>query len=267
MSVALGIEHARPREEAPPPLTRQPAFVRFWAGQTISVFGDQISALAIPLTAVLALHASALEVGILTALAWLPHLLFSLPAGVWIDRRAHQRENMIVADVARGARTRNDPSGLVARSADDLAPAGGGIRSRSVDRLLRPLERHVLRRARAPLSVRRREQQVLDDALALVHRGPEHRRLPRPGLHGAGRADGRCALLRRLGDRAARRPRPGAEGREQRDERAGRPCRRLPLPRAPARAASGRRLHEHHQLLQLLRLRDLRPLREPHPRA
>jgi predicted MFS family arabinose efflux permease len=101
MSVALGIEQARPREEAPPPLTRQPAFVRFWAGQTISVFGDQISALAIPLTAVLALHASALEVGILTALTWLPHLLFSLPAGVWIDRRAHRRENMIVADLLR----------------------------------------------------------------------------------------------------------------------------------------------------------------------
>ena len=101
MSVALGIEQARPREEAPPPLTRQPAFVRFWAGQSISVFGDQISALAIPLTAVLALDASALEVGILTALAWLPHLLFSLPAGVWIDRRTHRRENMIVADLLR----------------------------------------------------------------------------------------------------------------------------------------------------------------------
>jgi len=68
MSVAIGIEHARPREEAPQPLTRQPLFVRFWIGQTISVFGDQISALAIPLTAVLVLHASALEVGILTSL-------------------------------------------------------------------------------------------------------------------------------------------------------------------------------------------------------
>src|SRR5512132_1047936 len=103
MSVAIGIERARPREEAPPSLIRQPAFVRFWAGQTISVFGDQISALAIPLTAVLALHASALEVGILTAMAWLPHLVFSLPAGVWIDRRAHRRRNMIVVDILRAA--------------------------------------------------------------------------------------------------------------------------------------------------------------------
>jgi MFS family permease len=103
MSVALGIEQARPREEAPQPLTRQPLFVRFWIGQTISVFGDQISALAIPMTAILALDASALEVGVLTSLAWLPHLLFSLPAGVWIDRRAHRRRNMIVADLCRAA--------------------------------------------------------------------------------------------------------------------------------------------------------------------
>src|SRR4029453_13992406 len=102
MSVAIGIEQARPGEGAPPPLTGPPLFLRYWAGQTISVFGDQISALAIPLTAILVLHASALEVGILTALAWLPHLLFSLPAGVWIDRRAHKRENMILADVLRG---------------------------------------------------------------------------------------------------------------------------------------------------------------------
>ena len=103
MSIALEIDQARPREEAPPPLTRQPLFVRFWIGQSISVFGDQISALAIPLTAILALDASALEVGILASLAWLPHLLFSLPAGVWIDRRANRRRNMIVADILRAA--------------------------------------------------------------------------------------------------------------------------------------------------------------------
>src|SRR6187551_2545873 len=101
MSVAVGIEARPAREEAPQPLTRQPLFVRYWIGQTISVFGDQISALALPLTAILALDASALEVGILASLAWLPHLLFSLPAGVWIDRRAHRRWNMIVADLCR----------------------------------------------------------------------------------------------------------------------------------------------------------------------
>ncbi len=57
----------------------------------MSGFGDQVSALAIPLTAVLVLHASAFEVGLLTAMAWLPDLLFALPAGVWIDARPHRR--------------------------------------------------------------------------------------------------------------------------------------------------------------------------------
>src|SRR5262245_40762014 len=103
MSVAIGIDPARPREDAPRPLTRQPLFVRFWVGQSISVFGDQISALAIPLTAILALDASALEVGILASLTWLPHLLFSLPAGVWIDRRQPRRMTMCVADVIRAS--------------------------------------------------------------------------------------------------------------------------------------------------------------------
>jgi predicted MFS family arabinose efflux permease len=100
---AAAASSAEPAAAAPTlvPLYREPRFRRFWLGQTVSVFGDQVSALAIPLTAVLALHASTFEVGVLASLAWLPHLLFSLPAGVWIDRRSHRRRNMIVADVAR----------------------------------------------------------------------------------------------------------------------------------------------------------------------
>jgi len=83
------------------PLHRQPLFRRFWAAQTVSVFGDQISALAIPLTAVIVLDASPLEMGVLGAMAWLPHLLFALPAGVWIDARPHRRRMMIAADLLR----------------------------------------------------------------------------------------------------------------------------------------------------------------------
>jgi MFS family permease len=87
----------------PPPLHRQPLFVRFWAARSVSVFGDQVSALAIPLTGVLVLHASTFEVGLLTAMAWLPNLLFALPAGVWIDGVRHRRRVMIVADILRAA--------------------------------------------------------------------------------------------------------------------------------------------------------------------
>jgi MFS family permease len=86
-----------------PPLRRQSAFVRLWASVSVSVFGDQISALAIPLAAVLMLHASATEMGLLTALFWLPHLVFSLPVGVWVDARPVKRRVMVVADVARAA--------------------------------------------------------------------------------------------------------------------------------------------------------------------
>jgi MFS family permease len=83
------------------PLHRQPLFLRFWTAQTVSVFGDQVSALAIPLTAILVLDASAFEVGLLTAMTWLPHLVFALPAGVWIDARPHRRRMMIAADLLR----------------------------------------------------------------------------------------------------------------------------------------------------------------------
>lgn len=83
------------------PLHRDRAFRRFWAASTVSVFGDQVSALAIPLIAVIALHASPAQLGVLTSLAWLPHLLFSLPAGVWVDRRPVRRRVMIAADWLR----------------------------------------------------------------------------------------------------------------------------------------------------------------------
>jgi MFS family permease len=86
-----------------PPLRRQSAFLRLWASVSVSVFGDQISALAIPLAAVLMLHASATEMGLLTALFWLPHLVFALPVGVWVDARPVKRRVMVVADVGRAA--------------------------------------------------------------------------------------------------------------------------------------------------------------------
>jgi MFS family permease len=86
-----------------PPLLRRPDFRNFWLGQTISVFGDQITLLAIPIVAVLVLHADPEQMGLLTAAGLLPHLLFSLPAGVWLDRVHQRRRLMIVADLLRAA--------------------------------------------------------------------------------------------------------------------------------------------------------------------
>jgi MFS family permease len=82
-------------------LLREPDFRRFWFGQTISLFGDQISLIALPLAAVLVLDAGAAEMGYLTAAGLAPHLLLSLPAGVWLDRVARRLRVMIAADVLR----------------------------------------------------------------------------------------------------------------------------------------------------------------------
>ena len=86
-----------------PDLLREREFRSFWLGQTISVFGDQITALAVPIVAVLVLHADPAQMGVLTAIGLLPHLLFSLPAGVWLDRVTRRRRLMILTDIARAA--------------------------------------------------------------------------------------------------------------------------------------------------------------------
>jgi MFS family permease len=84
-----------------PALLRDTDFRRYWSAQTISMFGDQISSIAIPLAAVLVLHATAADMGYLTALVWLPSLLFGLHAGAWVDRRGQRRATMIAADLGR----------------------------------------------------------------------------------------------------------------------------------------------------------------------
>ena len=91
------------RRRLPPLLFDAPDFRRLWLGQTISVFGDQVTQLGLPLVAVLTLGADAGQMGTLTAFGLLPHLVFSLPAGVWLDRVRTRRRLMIGADLARAA--------------------------------------------------------------------------------------------------------------------------------------------------------------------
>jgi MFS family permease len=78
-------------------------FRRFWVGETVSLFGDQATQIALPLVGVLALNASAAEMGYLGAALLFPNLLFSLHAGAWVDRRGHRRETMIFAALGRAA--------------------------------------------------------------------------------------------------------------------------------------------------------------------
>jgi MFS family permease len=76
-------------------------FQLFWAGQAVSLVGSQVSALALPLTAALALDAGPVQMGLLGAAAFLPFLFLTLPAGAWIDRR-RRRPILIGADIGRG---------------------------------------------------------------------------------------------------------------------------------------------------------------------
>ena len=106
MSAVAGQERAllhRMTAARVPDLLRDQSFRRYWSAQTISMFGDQISSIAMPLAAVLMFKVSAAEMGYLTALIWLPSLLFGLHAGAWVDRRGRRRATMIAADLGRFA--------------------------------------------------------------------------------------------------------------------------------------------------------------------
>lgn len=85
---------------APRLLTRIP-FRRYWTAQTISLVGDEVTSLALPLIAVLAAQAGPAQMGALTAAGLVPSLLFSLLAGAWADRRRDKRRIMIAADLGR----------------------------------------------------------------------------------------------------------------------------------------------------------------------
>jgi MFS family permease len=67
-------------------LYRQRDFVLLWAGQSVSELGSSVTYVAFPLVAVVLLHASAIEVGLVTAATSIAWLAIGLPAGVWVDR-------------------------------------------------------------------------------------------------------------------------------------------------------------------------------------
>jgi len=67
-------------------LLRDRAYRLLWTSIAISSFGGQVTMLALPLTAAVLLHATPTQMGLLGAVEILPFVLFSLPAGVWLDR-------------------------------------------------------------------------------------------------------------------------------------------------------------------------------------
>jgi MFS family permease len=74
--------------------------MRLWVGQTVSEAGTQVSQLAVPTVAILLLHATPFQVGLLTALEFLPFPVLGLVAGVYADR-LRRRPLMIISDLGR----------------------------------------------------------------------------------------------------------------------------------------------------------------------
>ncbi len=79
---------------------RNVGFLKLWGGQTVSEIGSRITREGLPLTAVLVLGATPAQMGMLSATGSLSVLLFSLLAGVVVDR-VRRRPAMMAADVGR----------------------------------------------------------------------------------------------------------------------------------------------------------------------
>src|SRR5260221_10569328 len=81
-------------------LWRHRDFMMLWAGQAVSEIGSAVTIVALPLAAVVLLHAATFEVGLLAAAGTACFLLVALPGGLIVDRVA-KRRLMIACDVAR----------------------------------------------------------------------------------------------------------------------------------------------------------------------
>jgi MFS family permease len=94
-------------------LWRHPDFLLLWWGQTVSRAGSQVSQLALPTVAILVLHATPFEVGLLSALEFLAFPVLGLVAGVYADR-LRRRPIMIVTDIGRAIVLGSVPVGYFA---------------------------------------------------------------------------------------------------------------------------------------------------------
>jgi MFS family permease len=81
-------------------LWRHSDFLKLWLGQTISEMGSHITREGLPLTAVIALRATPLPMGVLASLSGISTLVFGPIAGLWADRH-RRRPILIAADLGR----------------------------------------------------------------------------------------------------------------------------------------------------------------------
>lgn len=93
---------ATPQQQVQPRANRTGLFWRYWSAFTISNVGDAVTTVALPLTAVIVLKASAFQVALLTTARYAGWLLIGLPSGV-IVHRLPLRGAQVSMDLIRAA--------------------------------------------------------------------------------------------------------------------------------------------------------------------
>ena len=83
-------------------LWRHPDFLRLWGAQIGSAFGSRLTRTALPIIAILSLHAPPDAVALLAALGVAPGVVVALLVGGHVDRAA-KRPLLVAADLARAA--------------------------------------------------------------------------------------------------------------------------------------------------------------------
>jgi len=81
-------------------LWRHPDYMKIWSAATISMMGTQVSQMAIPFIAAVVLGVSPFQLSLLGTFEMLPFILFTLPAGAWLDR-VRRRPVLIAGDFGR----------------------------------------------------------------------------------------------------------------------------------------------------------------------
>jgi MFS family permease len=82
------------RAPATASLWRDGDFMKLWGSETLSQLGSQVSAIALPMAAIVVLHASAKDIGLLAAVQYAPLIGVPLVAGSWVER--HRRRPVLV---------------------------------------------------------------------------------------------------------------------------------------------------------------------------
>jgi len=87
---------------------RAGSFWRWWTAGTTSSLGSAVGAVALPLTALGVLNASAFEMGLIAAASYVAWIVLGLPAGVLVQRLP-LRGTQVAADLARAAAVASIP--------------------------------------------------------------------------------------------------------------------------------------------------------------